>query len=250
MTILLILGIAHVLGDYLCQPECLAKKKTEKFKWLLLHAGIYGLIMLGAVFFCAKGGQALWGWLILAFSHFIIDFLRAYVAEKKWKKPMGRLNIFCMDQLLHVVAIVGVWYFLLQTNETALLTDHKNMSGFWPVLVCSALTCVIWDPAAVLIRKVFDLFQPASNTSQETKKAGRTPAVRSGEQIGKLERLIISVLVLCGQFGAIGFVLTAKSVARFKQIETDRDFAERYLVGTLVSAVIALLAGLAAKALL
>ena len=42
-----------------------------------------------------------------------------------------------------------------------------------------------------------------------------------------LEREIILILGLMGQFGAIGFVLTAKSLARFRQLE-DKEFAEKY----------------------
>ena len=54
-----------------------------------------------------------------------------------------------------------------------------------------------------------------------------------------LEREIILMLGLMGQFGAIGFVLTAKSLARFKQLE-NKSFAEKYLVGTLLSGGIAI----------
>ena len=43
-----------------------------------------------------------------------------------------------------------------------------------------------------------------------------------------------------GQFGAIGFVLTAKSLAKFKRLE-NKSFAEKYLVGTLLSAFIAIM---------
>ena len=41
-------------------------------------------------------------------------------------------------------------------------------------------------------------------------------------------------------YGSIALVLTAKSLARFKQLE-NKEFAEKYLVGTLISLVIALL---------
>ncbi|MBP3701451.1 MAG: hypothetical protein J6I64_06150 [Lachnospiraceae bacterium] len=63
----------------------------------------------------------------------------------------------------------------------------------------------------------------------------------TGSVIGKLERLIIALLVLANQWGAIGFVLTAKSIARYKQIGEDKnDFAEKYLIGTLASAAVAI----------
>ena len=51
------------------------------------------------------------------------------------------------------------------------------------------------------------------------------------------------------QFGLIGFVLTAKSIARFKQME-DKNFAEKYLIGTLTSFLIVLIAILILKGLL
>jgi uncharacterized oligopeptide transporter (OPT) family protein len=41
-------------------------------------------------------------------------------------------------------------------------------------------------------------------------------------------------LGLSGQYAAIGFMLAAKSVARFKKFE-EPDFAEQYIVGTLAS---------------
>ncbi len=42
------------------------------------------------------------------------------------------------------------------------------------------------------------------------------------------------ILVGAGQFAAIGFVLTAKSVARYEKLK-EQDFAEYYLLGTLLS---------------
>lgn len=67
-----------------------------------------------------------------------------------------------------------------------------------------------------------------------------------GNLIGKLERVIVTILVLLNQYAAIGFVLTAKSIARFKQLE-DKNFAEKYLVGTLASLSFALIAAIITK---
>ena len=52
--------------------------------------------------------------------------------------------------------------------------------------------------------------------------------IQIGSWIGILEREIMLLLALMGQYGAIGFVLTAKSLARFKQLE-NKAFAEKYL---------------------
>lgn len=72
---------------------------------------------------------------------------------------------------------------------------------------------------------------------------------RIGEAIGVLERLLVVVFVLTGSLAAIGFVVAAKTLARFKQLD-DRAFAEYYLLGTLASVSIALGSALAAAAAL
>lgn len=71
-------------------------------------------------------------------------------------------------------------------------------------------------------------------------------AIRAGKWIGMLERTIVAVMTLWGEFGAIAFVLTAKSIARFDLLK-NRDFAERYLVGTLASAASAIVVALAIR---
>ena len=55
--------------------------------------------------------------------------------------------------------------------------------------------------------------------------------------------------VLTGSSAAVGFVVAAKTLARFKQLD-DRDFAEYYLLGTLASVAVAVGSALAAAAAL
>ena len=50
-----------------------------------------------------------------------------------------------------------------------------------------------------------------------------------------MERGIIFFLLMYGQYSAMAFVLTAKSIARFKEIEENKINAEYYLIGTLFS---------------
>lgn len=66
---------------------------------------------------------------------------------------------------------------------------------------------------------------------------------RIGATIGALERLLIVTFVLTRTEAAIGFVVAAKTLARFKQLD-DRGFAEYYLLGTLASVAVALFSGL------
>jgi hypothetical protein len=72
------------------------------------------------------------------------------------------------------------------------------------------------------------------------------PSARVGATIGILERILIVVFVLTGSEAAIGFVVAAKTLARFRLLD-DRDFAEYYLLGTLASVAVAIITALVAR---
>ena len=63
---------------------------------------------------------------------------------------------------------------------------------------------------------------------------------QAGRIIGVLERYLIVILVITQEYGAIGFVVTAKSLTRFKKISDDSTFAEKYLIGTMGSMLLAI----------
>jgi hypothetical protein len=71
----------------------------------------------------------------------------------------------------------------------------------------------------------------------------------AGRVIGILERwLMFLVVVATNDLSALAFIIAAKGLARMKQLE-DRQFAEYMLVGTLLSAVSAVVIGFWIKAL-
>jgi len=74
-------------------------------------------------------------------------------------------------------------------------------------------------------------------------------SARVGSTIGILERILIVVFVLTGTDVAIGFVVAAKTLARFKLLD-DRAFAEYYLLGTLASVAVAIVTALVGRAAL
>ena len=71
----------------------------------------------------------------------------------------------------------------------------------------------------------------------------------AGALIGFLERALTLTLVLADEYTAIALVLTAKSIARYKELQ-DQKFAEYYLVGTMTSILFAILIGIGTKWLL
>ena len=92
----------------------------------------------------------------------------------------------------------------------------------------------------------------AAATGADPASGGSLPlgaSARVGATIGILERILVVVFVLTGSDVAIGFVVAAKTLARFKLLD-DRAFAEYYLLGTLASVAVAILSALVGRAAL
>ena len=258
--IVAILISVHLLADFLFQTSAYSEKKRKKLKPLLLHCFIYFIIfeivllpilqfkklfLLGVIFLDkfnqAKPEQAV---------DFSFDFtkLEPFFYQNKLEKsfPQRRLQIwiFSINQLIHFVILIGIYYiFNLANSVSNLYIKLQEYENFKTIILYISVFSIIFEPASVFIRKLFTSISPKTypKTNLEELKAGNI--------IGKLERIIIAILLLNNQFGIMGFVLTAKSIARFKQME-NKDFAEKYLIGTLTSFLIALISVLILKGLL
>ena len=116
-----------------------------------------------------------------------------------------------------------------------------------------ALLCLmflmVWDVASSFVKQIFSLLHMVSDMSNQVKytinDSSRKYELtnRSNEFIGKLERILVIVLILSNQFTGIGFVLAAKGVARVRIFE-DKDATEYYMIGTFVSFTYAIIVGL------
>lgn len=66
---------------------------------------------------------------------------------------------------------------------------------------------------------------------------------QAGRLIGIIERLILFIIVIVGKYEALGFLLAAKGLIRSKELE-KHDFAEYFILGTLVSTMEAVAVGI------
>lgn len=232
---------AHLLADFYVQTDRMARRKREKAAWGLIHAGVVLVVFLAGCFLLYRPGTAVLAALAVGGTHLIIDLVRA-AWDRKHAKPIQRLASFVTDQLLHSGVLAAVW-----------LMARPFLCGLGLRLACSqtaraavlilTLLITLCKPASILVRLTLDA---VAGGTQAAEKPDAVPDANAGTVIGILERIITAVLILCGQYSAVGLVLTAKSVARFKQLE-DRDFAEKYLIGTLTSLTVALIAAVAVK---
>ena len=169
-----------------------------------------------------------------------------------------------LDQLLHLGSVLGIWFVLnlimLGSDDGGWALGPQGQStlrvvALWTIAFgfnvhgSSALVAALLDACERRSKPRSD--EPESDEPEQGDEdvsadwtASLDSKAKKGVVIGVLERALILVLVMIQSTGAIGFVLAAKSVARFKDMD-DRDFSEGYLVGTLASTLIAVASGVA-----
>src|SRR5690606_1418106 len=160
------------------------------------------------------------------------------------------LAIFAVDQALHVAVLFAAWAILTPDIVAPRWIPADSIPLATGAVVLVAAYVFNWNGGSALVRGVLVLVRLDNAGTPD-----RGPETRSiqppgtGHLIGALERLLTLTLVLLGEWSALGFILAAKSIARFKELE-DRKFSEYYLLGTLTSVIVATATGLLVRMLL
>lgn len=219
----------HIVGDFYLQTEFLATKKISAYSMVLLHCFIYllGAVAVSLVF---SGRIIMYASLLMSFLHFAIDTVKFFLTVKRKSKSEGQ--IFIVDQTFHllsigVVSIILVNYPIAMRPTILGLLRVINSDPYQPLRWLSMIALVA-KPANTFIKKALIVFKP--HEEDHTIQG-------AGGWIGTLERTLMLIFLSMGEFGAIGWVLTAKSIARYSKINEEKHFAEYYLCGTLLSMV-------------
>lgn len=234
-----LLLLAHIVGDFYLQCDFIAEKKRQGFRWLVLHGFMYylGVIM---VFASVMSRQVFVHSTLLSILHFLVDTLKYFLTTSRGSfREKESSKVFILDQLTHLASIIVVAYmFTANGNKIQMLGYMKDIVeriGLTVITLKMLLTWVtalllIHKPVNILISRVLVPYKPISKSSlRDDRQAGRL--------IGTIERVVIITLISLGQYSTIGLVLTAKSVARYDMISKDPGFSEYYLLGTLLSAL-------------
>ena len=241
--IVAILISVHLLADFLFQTSAYSEKKRKMLKPLLLHCFIYFIAFEIVLLSILQFKKAFLLGMIISVLHFLINFTKNKL-EKSFPQRRLQIWIFSISQLIHFFIIIAMYFILnLENSVSNLYINLQGYENFKTIILYISVFSIIFELASVFIRKLFTSISP------KTYPKANLEELKAGNIIGKLERIIIAILLLNNQFGVIGFVLTAKSIARFKQME-NRDFAEKYLIGTLTSFLIVLISVFILKGLL
>lgn len=204
---------------------------------LLIHGGVHLLVALGmglGNWSVAYGLLAL----LLAGLHVVIDWAKVQT-DRLQPRGYWPVATFLVDQGLHLIAIVilSSMFGFISTRSLVQWLAASWVNTQYTYLASIYVACLFGG--SILVRLTTRVFQVPTSDVRGVEGAGA--------YIGVIERLAITTLVALGQHAAVGFVLAAKSIARYKKIEEEKGFGEYYLIGTLTSSTIAILAGLAVK---
>ena len=223
--ILVLILLAHVLADFQLQSQKMADLKSRRMNFLILHLGI---VLLPLLFLGLLLPQRLVFFALVWLSHALIDFLK-YRLNSLIVRHHAQKFAFLLDQLLHLMSIFALYFLLGQQQVSA---PHW-LSGRYLMLQALFFFALTGKPVNILFKLFFSKYQ-AGEDSGET-------IAGAGAMIGILERLIMGLSLIFGQFTAIGLVFTAKSIARYNKISESQSFAEYYLIGSLFSMISVLL---------
>lgn len=220
--------LAHVLGDFVLQPDSwVHSKRKNKFTSPALYKHL--AVHLIALLVLLQFNLEYWlGILLILVSHFFIDLAKLHL-ESRYHR--GRL--FLLDQLAHLLVIL-----LVVNIYTPFTIEFQHF--FTPdfLLVLLALFCVT-SVSAIFMRIVMSRWQLPEDKPEDS-------LPQAGKYIGILERLFVFGFVVLQQWPAIGWLIAAKSILRFSDLSRakDRKLTEYVLIGTLLSFALAISIGL------
>lgn len=261
-------------------PTTLPEKKSKGFllhsirnslKGNFLHIGIHTMTTIAILFlvtwfqsyentetifsvFSSLDILRIIGFIILA--HFLIDMCKS-VSISYIPSLQRNITMFLADQFLHILAITIFLdpSFILHIVESitlnTLVISLQNMSPVNKLLLSLILILLVTIVTGIFIKIFMDHIDERNTTKSKrshgdiaiTPKSINGEIKKGGFIIGILERLVILVAMIISQPTIIGFLLTAKSIARLKKLSEDK-FAEYFLIGNSLSFFSAILIGL------
>lgn len=239
-ALLVLLVAGHVMGDFLLQSRRMAEAKELRLGPMFAHGAVV-LVAHAVVAWPFLNWPLAVVLLVLAVVHTLLDIVRSRACGA-WG---ASLSAFFTDQSLHLVSVFVFWRLAVAWNGGAPAVwsprpDWLLWYARWSAIVAAYV--FNGKGGTRVVRGVLERFPRA--VPSDTSESG--DEYEMGRTIGTLERYLALTLVLFGQWVALGFIIAAKSIARFPEMTGRRhkDFAEYYLIGTLVSMLVALASGI------
>lgn len=232
--------IAHLLADFFLQPHKWVEGRKQygiRSRYLYYHVAVVGLLTYILILDWSAWELALF----ITVTHFFIDW---------WKSNReDTIHAFLIDQTGHLLILLIGWSAYTGIVVSGLWDRMYLLLNQPDVWIILAGYIIILRPMGFLIEKWTTRWR--IELIEEGKEVSGLSG--AGTWIGYIERVIILTFILLNQYGAIGFLIAAKSIFRFSgevKDHRERKYAEYILIGTLISFSLAILLGIGILALL
>lgn len=229
--------LAHLVGDFVVQSRWVVEGKERYRASAYLRHGLYHALLSLLLLQPYLASRPFGGWAVvlvllgLGVAHAVVD-----LGKIALRKRGTSLVAFMADQAAHVALLAGAAALLAPIRIPA----YEPLPG--PLMALEYL----YAPLVVVVATVFAagwlirlLLAPLEPGAVEE---GRIELSNAGMYIGWLERLLVVFAVVARSPEAVGFVVAAKSIVRFPSLK-DRPFAEYFLIGTMLSVLVAVIGG-------
>lgn len=274
--------IAHLLADFYLQTDKMVQYKLKNIKRHFMHHVLVNASVLTAGWFIINQNKdpvqaIVWPVFFIAVTHLVIDLLKiTFLDEFTDSENLNKLWFFLLDQLLHISMILIALHLFYEISLLSavnritylLMEEGGQLIGPSILLFVTVILIMGTTVSGHIIRILLGtlpgqlLSFEGKYTFKNERKENQNKRYFEGELseqysymifnkhdlsrgklIGYIERLLVILLTYYGSYPAIAFIVTAKSIARFKQMD-DRDWAEYFLLGTLTSMFLGILFGI------
>lgn len=260
--VLFSLLISHVVADFILQSSVTIEQRfsadwKEKIIGNLKHSATHSVVSVFLLSYYIWTSKLFFTPLLLFISHFIIDVAKGWILSK-WPFLKYSILVFFIDQMLHVISMLAIGYYVSKN-----LGSPLNLIKLWEMIVDSYTSSVTFNQKLLLCflllliglwgvgvfirilvnKNKFTPYKNAINLKIEIAKDANNNGVPDGGfLIGILERLIIIFAVSTNIISIVGFLITVKSIARFKKFDDD-SFVEYFIIGSFISVISAMFIG-------
>ena len=232
--------LAHLLTDFVFQTgRLVSKKHSGEWRGYLVHGATHYIALLAIVAIADPHRFLTQYFQVIAVSlslvHLVVDWAKLSVTKSRLMQENALA--FVLDQITHLATVIGAVLLLVR--------PPLQMFAFYWMRIRTVQETIL----LVLVVYVFVIFGGGyfirvligplwrEDPGQETKQ--HAEVINAGLYIGWLERFLVLTALFLQSPATVGFILAAKSIARYPELKSVR-FAEYFLIGTLLSMSIAI----------
>ena len=228
MDVIIRLLLAHIVGDFFLQSKSCCEAKRERTVKGFFMSGFHSLVIAILSYLVVADWSCWWIPVVLLLSHWLIDIIKSWHEDES-------ASSFLLDQLAHII-LIGVISFCYMGCPKL---EYDAFSTVNLLYLLSYL--LVLKPSSIIIKLFTQQWAP--------KETSKISLPNAGKWIGYLERVLILTFIFVGHVEGIGFLLAAKSIFRFGDLNKSKDVrtTEYVLLGTFMSFAISIIIGFGVK---